>query len=103
MAGLTERLSRLIVERRLEDFPEGTIAKALKVITDTFAVILSGVGSEVEEPLLAYLDHSDEQGITPILGTGRTASASMSAIINGTFGQALYFDDVLSMMPALMA
>ena len=100
MAGLTERLSRLIVERRLEDFPEGTIAKALKVLADTFAVILSGVGSEVEEPLLAYLDHSDEQGITPILGTGRTASASMSALINGTFGHALDFDDVLSMMPA---
>ena len=41
MTGLTERLSRLIVERRLEEFPEGTVTKALKVIADTFAVILS--------------------------------------------------------------
>jgi 2-methylcitrate dehydratase PrpD len=100
MAGLTEIIARMIVERSLEDFPEGTIDKAKKVIADTFAVILSGAASEVREPLMTYLNESETHGSTPILGTGQTTSPSMSALINGTFGHALDFDDVLSMMPA---
>ena len=100
MAGLTEIIARMIVERSLEDFPEGTIDKAKKVIADTFAVILSGAGSEVREPLMKYLSESETHGPTPILGTDHTTSPSMSALINGTFGHALDFDDVLSMMPA---
>ena len=100
MAGLTEIIARMIVERSLEDFPEGTTDKAKKVIADTFAVILSGAGSEVREPLMKYLSESETHGSTPILGTDHTTSPSMSALINGTFGHALDFDDVLSMMPA---
>jgi 2-methylcitrate dehydratase PrpD len=100
MAGLTEILSRYIVATRLADFPQETAEKAKKVIADTFAVILSGVGSEVEEPLMKYLDLSGAAGTTPILGTDRRTSPEMSALINGTFGHALDFDDVLSMMPA---
>ena len=100
MAGLTEIIAHMIVERSLEDFPEGTIDKAKKVIADTFAVILSGAGSEVREPLMKYLSESETHGSTPILGTDHTTSPSMSALINGTFGHALDFDDVLSMMPA---
>ena len=36
----------------------------------------------------------------PILGTGTTSAPDTAALVNGTFGHALDFDDVLSMMPA---
>ncbi len=100
MSGLTETIARFINEKTIADFPEGTIERAKKVIIDTFAVILAGAGSEVEEPLMAYLNLSDEGGSSPVLGTERRCGVEMSALINGSFGHALDFDDVLSMMPA---
>src|SRR5690606_31298915 len=101
MAGLTEVMARVIVDRGLGEFPPETIDKAKKVIADTFAVILAGADSEVAEPLMRYLDMANEaHGTVPVLGTSRKASPELSALINGTFGHALDFDDVLSMMPA---
>ena len=81
-------------------FPADSSAKAIKVIADTFAVILAGVSSEVAEPLQRYLEMSGDSGTSPILGAGRTASPETAALINGTYGHALDYDDVLSMMPA---
>src|SRR5262249_61083344 len=80
--------------------PPGAIEKSKKAIADTFAVILAGAGSEVAEPLRRYVETAGESGASPILGTGTTAGAEMAALVNGTFGHALDFDDVLSMMPA---
>ncbi|HSQ05193.1 MAG TPA: MmgE/PrpD family protein [Burkholderiales bacterium] len=100
MPGLTETIAHFIHEKSLADCPEAAIDKAKKVIADTFAVILSGAGSEVAPPLLRYLKDSGEEGSAPVLGTGESTSPEMAALINGTFGHALDFDDVLSMMPA---
>ena len=100
MAGLTEAVARFINEKSAADFPADTLDKAKKVIVDTLAVILAGVSSEVEEPLMRYFEMSADSGKSPVLGTTRRAGVEMSALINGTFGHALDFDDVLSMMPA---
>lgn len=100
MAALTATIARFIHESRLEDLPTGAVEKAKKVIADTFAVILAGAGSEVAEPLLRYVECAGESGASPILGTSRTATPEVAALVNGTFGHALDFDDVLSMMPA---
>jgi len=98
--GATASIAEFIVNTQAADFPAGADDKAIKVIADTFAVILAGVGSEVADPLRRYLDTSRESGASPILGTGLTATAETAALINGTFGHALDYDDVLSMMPA---
>lgn len=100
MAGLTEVMARAAVEKRLEQFDAEIIDKAKKVIVDTFAVILAGAASEVTEPLERYLHVSDNNGPAPILGTSWTSNGETAALINGAFGHALDFDDVLSMMPA---
>src|SRR5688572_9253350 len=96
--GATASIAEFIVNTKASDFPAGSDQKAIKVIADTFAVILAGVGSEVAEPLRRYLDTARESGASPILGTGLTATAETAAMINGTFGHALDYDDVLSMM-----
>jgi 2-methylcitrate dehydratase PrpD len=100
MTGLTATLAEFIQAKTLQDLPSDAIDKAKKAIGDTFAVILAGAGSEVASPLLRYVAQSGESGASPILGSGRSASPEMAVLANGTFGHALDFDDVLSMMPA---
>ena len=98
--GATAAIADFIVKTSAADFPAGSDDKALKVIADTFAVILAGVSSEVAEPLHRYLNTARESGASPILGTGLSATAETAALINATYGHALDYDDVLSMMPA---
>ncbi|MFT6583239.1 MAG: 2-methylcitrate dehydratase PrpD, partial [Alphaproteobacteria bacterium] len=98
--GATVTIADFIVNTKTSDFPKDSNQKAIKVIADTFAVILAGVSSEVAEPLQRYLDAAREVGASPILGAGRTTTAETAALINGTYGHALDYDDVLSMMPA---
>lgn len=100
MSGLTDTLAHFIHEKSLRDLPATAVDKAKKVIADTFAVILAGAAAEVSDPLLRYLERSGERGAAPILGTACTATPEVAALINGAFGHALDFDDVLSMMPA---
>ncbi len=99
MAGLTESIAAFIADTRIEDAPQGADEKGKKVLADTFAAILAGAGSEVAEPLGRYLTCSGAKGASPILGTALTASPEAAAMINGTFGHALDFDDVVPIMP----
>ena len=98
--GLTETIARFIHHATLTDCPHEAVDKAKKVIADTFAAILAGAGSEVAPPLLRYLEASGSAGTSPIWGTRLTATPEVATLVNGTFGHALDFDDVLSMMPA---
>lgn len=100
MIGLTETLAAFIQAKTLQDMPPDAFGKAKKAIADTVAVMLAGAGSEVAPPLLRYVEHAGERGMSPILGSGRTTSPEMATLVNGTFGHALDFDDVLSLMPA---
>jgi 2-methylcitrate dehydratase PrpD len=100
MTGLTETLACFIAEKRLRDLPEDAVEKAKKVMADTFAVMLAGSRSELAAPLLRYAERSGENGTSPIFGATRTCAPEIAALVNGAFGHALDFDDVLSMMPA---
>src|SRR5262245_43353071 len=98
--GATEAIAEFISRTSYADFPPEAPEKAGKAIADTFAVILAGAGSEEAEPLLRYAGAGEERGPVPILGTGATTSPETAALVNGTLGHALDYDDVLSMMPA---
>ena len=100
MAGLTENIARFIESSSWSAMPPAALDKAKKVIADTFAVILAGAGSEVAPPLNDYVAQCGERGDCAILGTALKASPEIAALVNGTFGHALDYDDVLSMMPA---
>jgi 2-methylcitrate dehydratase PrpD len=100
MTQATAALADFIHRSSAADFPADALEKSKKVIADTVAAMLSGARSEVTEPLLAYLKMSGNRGDSPLLGHGERCGAETAAMINGTFGHALDFDDVLSMMPA---
>ena len=98
--GATAAIAEFIARTSIADFPPASTEKAKKALADTFAVIVAGAGSEVAEPLHKYLDAAQAPGPIPILGTGMTAAPETAALVNGTFGHALDYDDVLSIMPA---
>ncbi|HET7596288.1 MAG TPA: MmgE/PrpD family protein [Burkholderiales bacterium] len=100
MTGLTETVARFVHEKTSSDLPQGAVDKAKRAIADTFAVILAGAGSELAAPLERYLELAGARGDAPVLGTPHTASPEIAALLNGAFGHALDFDDVLSLMPA---
>jgi 2-methylcitrate dehydratase PrpD len=100
MAGATEAIASFISRTSLADLPRGAPELASKAIADTFAVILAGAGSEVAEPLLRYAGAGHERGPIPLLGTGLAAAPETAALVNGTFGHGLDYDDVLAIMPA---
>jgi len=97
--GLTETIADFIVGSRIDDAPAGADARGTKVLADTFAVMLAGVGSEAFEPLKAYIAAARATGTSPILGTSITTSPEVAAMVGGTLGHALDFDDVLAIMP----
>lgn len=76
--------------------PDEARAQALRVIVDSFACILSGAGSEVAPPMRAYLAQEEGAGTIPVLGTDLFATPQKAAFLNGTFGAALDYDDLLS-------
>ncbi len=98
--GATATIANFIASTSTRDFPAESIEKAKKALADTFAVIIAGAGSEVADPLRKYLVTANAPGAVPILGTDMTAAPETAALINGTYGHALDYDDVLSIMPA---
>ena len=73
--------------------------KARKIFADTFGVILSGAGSEVAPALLDYARRQAGSRDAAILGTPLRSTASIAALVNGTFGHALDFDDGIVLAP----
>jgi 2-methylcitrate dehydratase PrpD len=99
MAGLTECIARFVAGTGAKEFPVEATEKAKKVLADTIACIIAGAGSETAQPLLRYVERAGATGERPILGTRVRTSPELAAMVNGTFGHSLDFDDVLTMMP----
>lgn len=95
MTGATAGIAAFIVRMQEAAPPEEARTRAARVIADSFACILSGAGSEVARPMLAYLDRAPA-GPAPVLGTARHVSPDVAALANGAFGAALDYDDLLS-------
>ena len=99
MPGLTESIGRFVASAERSAFSPIATENSKRVLADTFAVIVAGAGSEVAEPLKRYAERCASTGPSPILGTSMRVPMEISALVNGTFGHALDFDDVLTMMP----
>ncbi|MGQ3280946.1 MAG: MmgE/PrpD family protein, partial [Shinella sp.] len=89
-------LAAFVKNADIDDAGADAVELAKRVIVDTVAVILSGAGSDVAGPMLDYVSRMG-QGAVPLIGTDAAANAPAAALVGGTFGAALDFDDVLSM------
>ena len=83
-----------VTEWSLDRFPQETISLAKQCIVDGLGVILAGSTAHGTEIVREYVRTGREVGEATVLG-GQTFScrASSAALVNGTAGHALDFDD----------
>lgn len=96
MKELTKQLATFVTEAVV---PASAIDKAKKPFADTLGAMLSGAASEVAAPLNRYLDSCGASGTSPIVGSSRSACAEAAAMVNGTLGHAMDYDDGISLAP----
>ena len=94
--GPTARIAERVVNTRFEDLSTEAVTVTKQCLMDFLGVALAGM----DEPLARILlEEVEEQGGHPqalMFRTGRKASLSQAALINGTAGHALDYDDVNS-------
>ena len=92
-AGTTRRAAALVSEARFEDLPADAVELAKQCILDTLGVSIAGA----HEPVVtALLEEAREEGSAPqaaVVGHDERFSLRTAALINGTAGHALDFDD----------
>ena len=98
-AHVTESLAKFIAETPSGAIPDIVVERACKAAVDAFAAILAGATSEVAPPLFRYVGRAGGEGKAVVLGTAVTTTPELAALVNGTFGAALEYDDVFSAMP----
>lgn len=96
-AAATAAVAGFIAGTPADVIPAAAIEPAKKVIADSFAAILSGVNSELGEPMRAYLADTPA-GASRVLGTARSAPPALAAFVNGTYAAALDYDDLMTPM-----
>ncbi|WP_143322791.1 MmgE/PrpD family protein [Candidimonas nitroreducens] len=98
MIDLTRELARLIVCTTPSAFSPEVRDRSSRILADSIGVMVGGARSEVFSPMQKYL--AGTHGSVKVLGTDWQTTPAMAALVQGTFGAALDFDDVFSVMPA---
>jgi 2-methylcitrate dehydratase PrpD len=96
---VTEGLATFVAQTPASAIPDAVLDRACKATIDAFAAIVAGATSEVAPPLFQYLRRAGGTGKAVVLGTAVTTAPELAALVNGTFGAALEYDDVFSAMP----
>ena len=91
---VTGEVVEFIAGARLEAFPAEAVTIAKRCIIDGLGVMLAGATQEVGHILRAHVAESDARNQSTVFGTTpmRTGAAS-AALVNGTSGHALDWDD----------
>ena len=109
---LTEKLADLVVRTRYEDLPAAAIAKAKECMLDCIGVAIAGSAEPIREPLLRYLEAVGGAEQATLIGIGGRTSITNAALVNGTFGHVLDYDDTnqifighgsVAVVPAILA
>ena len=108
--GATETIAKWIVNTDYEDIPPDAISVANESCFDLLGVILAGSTEPVGDIIQGYVS---DQGAAPeatILASGQRTTMSNAALVNGTMGHALDYDDfggfghpTVAIFPALLA
>jgi len=96
---VTSRLGRFAAEAPLASLPAAVTGPAQLVMTDTIACMLGGWASDVAGPTSAYLAATAGSAESAIVGSARRTDRATAALVNGTLGHALDYDDVVRTMP----
>jgi 2-methylcitrate dehydratase PrpD len=90
---LAETLAEFIVNCRYEDLPKETIAKVKEYIIDVVGCIVGGSQEHQAELLLEVMKQMGGAPESSVFAHGFKTSTMNAALINGTMGHLLDFDD----------
>jgi 2-methylcitrate dehydratase PrpD len=89
---VSERLARFVAEA--ESVPEEAIARAKRALLDTLGVALAGSREESARIVAEWVHERGGREEATVLGQRFRAPAAEAALVNGTAGHALDYDDV---------
>ncbi len=92
---VTDRLAAFVHELSLDAAPEPVARVAKHCILDWLGVTIAGAGEPLVAKLLDYCRADGLGGAASLVGLGLRGSPSQAALVNGSAGHALDYDDVL--------
>lgn len=94
----TRALAEFVAGVRFEDLPPEVITVAKRAFLDTLGVILAGSREPCTGIVVDYCQALEGVREAAVLGLGFQTTAPLAALINGTAGHALDYDDVSETM-----
>ena len=91
---LTEKIANFVSGIRTEDIPQEALDKARMGMTDFIGVALAGSQEEVGRLIREYGSRMGGVAEASIIADDTKTSPEMAALINGTIGHALDYDDM---------
>ena len=95
---LTPRLASWLADVRIDDVPQSTRDEVALRIMDSLGVAFAARGETAVRALVSQTPAVQGEGGVPLVGLDRTADVRDAALINGTMGHVLDFDD--SVLPS---
>lgn len=96
--GVTVAVARRVTNSRFSTLPEEAVTVTKQCLLDIIGVTLAGLREPLTQILLAEVEEEGGNPQASILGSGRKASLTQAALVNGSAGHAHDYDDVNSAM-----
>jgi 2-methylcitrate dehydratase PrpD len=94
MSMLTEKIANFVSGIRTDDIPQEALDKARMGMTDFIGVALAGSREEVARIIREYGNRMGGVAEASIIADDKKTSPEMAALVNGTIGHALDYDDM---------
>ncbi|MBU4581999.1 MAG: MmgE/PrpD family protein, partial [Proteobacteria bacterium] len=91
---LTDRISTFVSGVRTAGIPQEALDKARMGMTDFIGVAIAGSQSELGRLIREYGNRMGGVAEVSIIADNRKTSPEMAALVNGTMGHALDYDDM---------
>ena len=107
---ITEKVARFIVETKQEQIPQEALKAAQMGITDMIGVTFPGSKEPLGKIMMDYAKKVGGATEASVIGGGLKTSSILAALVNGTMGHALDYDDMgaaghpsVALAPAILA
>ncbi len=91
---LTEKIANFVSGIRMEDIPRDALEKARMGMTDFIGVAVAGSREELGRLIREYGNRMGGVAEASIIADDKKTSPEMAALVNGTMGHALDYDDM---------
>ncbi len=98
-AGPTRTLAEFVANTQFEGLPEAVVAQAKRCILDCLGVALRGGEEPVAKMQAGLLERAAPRGPATVWASARRTGILEAALVNGTLGHALDFDDTYQPVP----